>query len=476
MTMAVQIYNTLSRRKEPFIPLNPPRVHIYNCGPTVYDHFHIGNARNFVVMDMVRRYLEYRGYEVCFVQNLTDIDDKIIDRAREENTTTGEVTARFIQCYLEDAAKLRIREADHHPKATEHIGDIVDLIRKLVDRELAYESNGSVYFSVRSFPEYGKLSGRSVDSMLEGARVEVRDEKRDPLDFVLWKAAKPGEPAWPSPWGEGRPGWHIECSCMSMKHLGETLDIHMGGVDLTFPHHENEIAQSEGATGKPFVRYWMHNGFLNIDREKMSKSLGNFMKIDQMLERTSVSALRHFLLSAHYRSPLDLSDNSLDDSTSAVQRINDTILMAGQILEMENGYTPNTGTMVTRDLRDSFESAMDDDFNTPQALAVLFDAVTRIHKLRDRIPGHDQSREEFAAYLEFAVELRDFFSLGPEQASTEGGGEGLTDELVRLLIEVRASSREARQFGIADRVRDRLNELGVVLEDHPQGTIWKKSV
>ncbi len=473
--MALQIYNTLSRRKEPFVPLNPPKVHIYNCGPTVYDHFHIGNARNFVAMDMVRRYLVYRGYEVRYIQNLTDIDDKIIDRANAENIGTEEVTDRFIPCYFEDAAKLRIREADHHPRATEHIGDIIGLIEKLVEKELAYESNGSVYFSVRSFPKYGRLSGRSIDSMLEGARVEISPDKRDPLDFVLWKSAKPREPSWSSPWGKGRPGWHIECSSMSMKHLGETFDIHMGGADLTFPHHENEIAQSEGATGKPFVRYWMHNGFLNIDSEKMSKSVGNFMRIDQMLERAPVEALRHFLLSAHYRSPLDLTEKTLSDSVSAVQRINDTILMARQILEMEKLDVNESSSVLTGKMRERFEAVMDDDFNTPKGLSIMFETVSRIHELRDRISDDPESRAEFISCLEYAEELRDFFSLEPAAEIRKDVDETLLEDLVRLLIEVRALSRKAGQYDIADRVRDRLAELGVSLEDHPQGTIWKKT-
>ena len=309
--MAIQIYNTLTRRKEPFEPLNPPEVKIYNCGPTVYDHFHIGNARNFVVMDMVRRWFVERGYRVKFVQNLTDIDDKIIQKANEEGISTQEVTGKYIPHYFEDAAKLRVRPANVHPKATEHVPDILALIERLIERGLAYEAGGSVYFSVGKFEGYGKLSGRRLEDMLSGARVEPGEEKHEPGDFVLWKRAKPGEPEWQSPWGPGRPGWHIECSCMAMKHLGETIDIHAGGTDLTFPHHENEIAQSEGATGKPFCRVWMHNGFLNIDSEKMSKSAGNFLKIDQVLSRAPAEAVRHFLLSAHYRSPLDLTDQAL---------------------------------------------------------------------------------------------------------------------------------------------------------------------
>jgi cysteinyl-tRNA synthetase len=471
--MPIQIYNTLTRKKEPFEPIAPGQVTIYNCGPTVYDHFHIGNARNFVVMDMVRRYFEVRGYKVRYVQNLTDIDDKIINKAREGGITADAVTARFIPLYFEDAAKLRIRPATVHPRATEHIDDIIALIARLVDKDLAYASNGSVYFRVRGFEGYGKLSGRRLEDLLEGARVEANDEKQAPGDFVLWKAAKPGEPEWPSPWGPGRPGWHIECSCMAMKHLGETIDIHSGGSDLIFPHHENEIAQSEGATGKPFCRVWMHNGFLNIDSRKMSKSLGNFLKIDQILQRAPVEAVRHFLLSAHYRSPLDLTETALDESASAVGRINDTIATTEKLLAMECAAGPAGETDAVRELRARFEEAMDDDFNTPRAMAVMFDAVTAIHEARK---AKSQEMNDLRALLAFAIQLRDFFSLEPAPCESEGAGaSSLTGPLVELLIETRQMARQAKAFAIADRIRDRLSELGIALEDHPQGTIWKQT-
>lgn len=474
----IQIYNTQTRKKEPFEPLNPPVVTIYNCGPTVYDHFHIGNARNFVFMDIVRRYFEFRGYRVRFVQNLTDIEDKIINRANEEGIPCDQITRRFIQCYFEDAAKLRIRPADVHPRATEHIPEIIEHVQRLIDGGLAYVANGSVYFSVEGFREYGKLSGRRVEDLLDGARVEVNDEKRSPADFVLWKAAKPGEPSWESPWGPGRPGWHIECSVMSMKHLGETIDIHSGGTDLTFPHHENEIAQSEGATGKPFVRCWMHNGFLNIDSRKMSKSLGNFLKIDRILDRYSPATVRHFLLSAHYRSPLDLTETAMEESGSAVARINDAIATGQKLLAMEKVATPAEPADEIRQLRDAFERAMDDDFNTPRALAVLFEAVSLIHEARHQVADvageqRPAALARLAALTALAADLRDFFGLEPE-AEPQPEADGLVAPLMDLLIETRAMARKQKAFAIADAIRSRLDHLGIALEDHPQGTIWKR--
>jgi cysteinyl-tRNA synthetase len=471
--MTVQIFNTMTRRKEPLAPLHPPVVTIYNCGPTVYDHFHIGNARNFVFMDMVRRYLSYRGYQPRFVQNLTDIDDKIIQKANKEGITTDEVTAKFIPCYFEDADKLQIKRADVHPRATEHIPEIIALIERLIAQGLAYPTQNSVYFSVPAFRSYGKLSGRRVEDLLDGARVEVSDEKRDAPDFALWKSAKPGEPAWDSPWGPGRPGWHIECSAMAMKHLGETIDIHAGGTDLMFPHHENEIAQSEGATGKPFAMLWMHNGFLNIDSEKMSKSLGNFLKIDQVLGRASVAAVRHFLLSAHYRSPLDLTDSALQESASAVRRINDALETAEKVLALEK-VTAAEATDETRALREKFEAAMDDDFNTPRAMAVLFEAVTAIHEARQAQPPQ---LERLAALAACVRELVTFFSF-TEQADASGTGEGsdaaFTNQLMEILIEARQAARKNKAFAVADLIRDRLTAAGIALEDHPQGTIWKR--
>ncbi len=416
--MPLMIHSTLSRKKEPFEPLDPEkkRVTFYNCGPTVYDHFHIGNARTFVVNDVIRRYLS-RRYEVTFVQNLTDIDDKIINRAKSENAEFDAIRLKYIDAYYEDAGKLGILRADHHPRATEFITSMIELMKRLVSRGLAYPSGGSLYFRVRKFTEYGKLSGRSVDDMLEGARVEVSEEKEDALDFVLWKAAKPGEPKWPSPWGEGRPGWHIECSAMAMAILGETIDIHAGGCDLMFPHHENEIAQSEGATGKPFARYWLHNGFLNIESEKMSKSLGNIMKIDEVLARHSVPAVRFFLMSAHYRSPLDYGVEALAEAAAAVGRINDGIETAEKILALDGKSVTEAeeatllSDPVARAFIEQFEAAMDDDFNTPRALAALHDAVSAIHETLRRKP-FDASK--ILPLVAAAKNLRRFFGLEPK--------------------------------------------------------------
>ena len=517
--MPLHIYNTLDRKKELFVPLDPAgkRVTMYNCGPTVYDHFHIGNARNFVVMDIARRYLEWSGYEVKFVQNLTDIDDKIIERANNENRSTEELTDEFTEKYYDDASKLGVRKADAHPRATEYVDEMIAYMKALEAKDLAYASRGSLYFRVRRFDGYGKLSGRSVDDMMEGARVDVVDEKDDPLDFVLWKAAKPGEPTWDSPWGKGRPGWHSECAVMAHDLLGETIDIHSGGMDLMFPHHENEIAQHEGLYGKPFARYWLHNGFLNIDSEKMSKSLGNFFKIDEVLGHGyAPEAVRAFLLSAAYRHPLDYNDKALDEAASAVKRINEGIETGEKLLP--SGVEVPALATDTDDARvkpylDRFREAMDDDFNTPRAIAVIHDLVSAIHETRQAQPF---DADALAVYVGAAKLLRDFFGFAPfddssgaEEGSTDGSDESLgpvtsvvmvigglvadaglddlaellrgsssqagnLDQLLNLLIEARKLARKSKAFDIADAIRDQLAEAGFALEDHPQGTIWKK--
>ncbi len=545
--MTLEIYNTLTRTKERFVPLDPAgkRVTIYNCGPTIYDHFHIGNARNFVVMDVVRRYLEWLGYDVRFVQNLTDIEDKIIKKAEEEGVSTEAITARYKDAYFEDAGKLGIREADVHPRATDYVEQMVDFMSALQKKDLAYERNGSLYFRVRGFAEYGKLSGRSVDGMREGARVEVSEEKDDPLDFVLWKAAKPGEPTWDSPWSKGRPGWHSECAVMAHELLGETIDIHSGGTDLMFPHHENEIAQHEGLYRKPFARYWMHNGFLNIDSEKMSKSLGNFFKIDEVLAAGhSPEAIRFFLLSAGYRHPLDYNETALAEAKSAVHRINDGIDTGEKLLSLEGReptiITHDSDNAVARPFLERFTQAMDDDFNTPRALAVLHDVVSAIHENRQ---SDKVDLEALESLVGTGRMLRDFFGLRPrsafesmtgtgtEDGSIELGEESIELQLVALLgeikrmarangaedvisaiderlawqridledavkaplywvmhdgiealkdlmetlIEARKISRREKAFDIADFIRDGIKDAGLILEDHPQGTIWKRA-
>ncbi|MBR5559856.1 MAG: cysteine--tRNA ligase, partial [Clostridia bacterium] len=374
------IYNTQTRRKEEFVPLEEGKVRIYACGPTVYNYFHIGNARPFIVFDTLRRYLEHKGYEVKFVQNFTDIDDKMIRRANEEGITVKELGERFIAEYYKDADALGIERATVNPKATEHIPEIIDIIQKLVDKDLAYAvDNGDVYYNTKGFHGYGKLCGQCMDDLESGARIEVDTIKRNPMDFALWKAQKPGEPAWESPWGMGRPGWHIECSAMSMKYLGETIDIHCGGKDLVFPHHENEIAQSEGATGKPFVRYWMHNGFINVDNQKMSKSLGNFFTVRDIAKEFDLEAVRMFMLSAHYRSPINFSRDMIEQAKASLDRLYTARDHYSFLLENakdgEMGEKETELMAKVKAVREGFDSAMDDDMNTANAIGQLFELV-----------------------------------------------------------------------------------------------------
>jgi cysteinyl-tRNA synthetase len=464
---------------------------MYNCGPTVYDHFHLGNARNFVVMDVIRAHLGYRGYRVIFVQNFTDIDDKIIRRAAEQNEPWDHLARRFEEVYFRNAERLGIRRADIHPRATEHIPQMIALIETLMEKGLAYAAgNGDVYYSVRSFRDYGKLSGRNPDDLLDGARVEPGESKRDPLDFALWKGAKPGEPSWDSPWGKGRPGWHLECSAMAMHHLGPTVDIHSGGTDLIFPHHENECAQSCGATGKQFARYWVHNGFLTRNDEKMGKSLGNFFTIDEVLGRWEAAAVRLFLLSAHYRSPLEFSGEALDNATSAVHRIRAALQTASKLLGIhlpDSGAPVNAPENIDSDLaviRDEFDRAMDDDFNSQGAIGQLFRVVSLLNERRQKAAsgGGSKCLTEAAAQLvaHFLDRLGLYGLIVAPRESSEGSNNGelaggaFADQLLDLLVEVRAEARKAKQFAIGDRIRDRLAELGVRLQDHPTGTIWLK--
>lgn len=471
--MSLEIYNTLGRKKEKFVPLDPEgkRVTIYNCGPTIYDHFHVGNARNFVVMDIVRRYFEWLGYEVKFVQNLTDIDDNIIKRANEEQTSTEKITDTYAQAYYEDSEKLGIRRADEHPRATDYVEQMVEFMKQLEAKGLAYAAGGSLYFRVREVADYGKLSGRSFDDMRAGERVEVNPDKENPMDFVLWKASKPGEPVWQSPWGEGRPGWHSECCVMARNLLGETIDIHAGGTDLTFPHHENEIAQHEGLYGVPLARYWMHNGFLNINREKMSKSLGNFFKIDEVFAQGyEPETVRFFLLSAAYRHPLDYNDKALDDARSSVARINDGIQTGVKILELE-GRKPtepatDTEDPVVRAIFDRFIAVMDDDFNTQRALAVLHDVITAIHEERQ---AEKPDVAKLASLVGAAIKLRDFFGIAPmatEDVATEASDTGAVtiepgskeQSLLGLLGEVDRIARENDVAAILDLIAGDLSD------------------
>ncbi|MBU4532193.1 MAG: cysteine--tRNA ligase [Eubacteriales bacterium] len=477
----MELFNTLTRRKEKFIPGEPGRVKMYSCGPTTYNFIHLGNARALVVFDTIRRYLIYKGYRVTFIQNFTDIDDKIIKRAREENMDTIALAAKYVNEYFTDADALNVMRADVHPKVSEHLPEIVEMIGRLIERGIAYTiPEGDVYFSVRDFPGYGKLSGRSLDDMLAGARVEVDPRKRDAMDFALWKSAKPDEPAWDSPWGPGRPGWHIECSAMSLKYLGESFDIHGGGADLIFPHHENEIAQSEGATGKPFARYWVHNGFITIREEKMSKSIGNISLVRDLVKVFEPAALRSFLLSTHYRSQLDFDPGKMDAAVKGVNRLKTCLNL------LEEGLTradDSVGTNVDlekrlEELRERFESAMDDDFNSALAQAVLFDLASEINSYLHQTAQPEQgillkARTLFTAFNGVLGVFRE--ENGRIVLKEEAGSDDLVAQLLDLIIGVREESRKKKDFATSDRIRDELKAIGIVLEDTPQGVRWKRN-
>ncbi|MBR4303986.1 MAG: cysteine--tRNA ligase [Clostridia bacterium] len=466
----MKLYNTLTRKKEEFTPLEENKVKMYSCGPTVYNYFHIGNARPFIMFDVLRRYFEYRGYEVSFVQNFTDIDDKVIKKANEEGTTYDVIAERYIKEYFTDAQGLGIKKATVHPKATDNIDEILDIVKTLVDKGHAYDVDGDVYFRVRSFEPYGKLSHQPLDELEAGARIAVGEKKEDPMDFALWKAAKPGEPSWTSPWGEGRPGWHIECSAMARRYLGETIDIHSGGVDLCFPHHENEIAQSEAANGKPFANYWLHNAFLNIDNQKMSKSLGNFFTVRDAAGVYGYEAIRFFMLSAHYRSPLNYSRESLEQAKAALERLN-TVFKNLRFL-CKNGAE---GEMLENELasanalpalREKFCQAMDDDMNTADAVASIFEAVREINTAAS---GANVTKAYAKTALDFMCELCGVLGIGDTEEQVSG------DEAIEALIEARQAARKAKDFKEADRIRDELKAQGIILEDTPQGVRWHRA-
>ncbi|MBE0466914.1 MAG: cysteine--tRNA ligase [Candidatus Desulforudis sp.] len=479
----MEIFNTLTGRKETFRPREPGKVGIYVCGPTTYNFIHLGNARALVVFDTIRRYFLYRGYQVSYVQNFTDVDDKIINRARAEGMDPAVLAARYVDEYFVDADALNVRRADVHPKASNHIPEIIELIQTLVDRELAYEAGGDVYFAVRKFTDYGKLSKRSVDDLRAGARVEVGEQKHDPLDFALWKAAKPGEPRWDSPWGPGRPGWHIECSAMAQKYLGVGFDIHGGGADLIFPHHENEIAQSEGATGRPFARYWVHNGFVTIREEKMSKSLGNVSLMRELTRIHPGAALRLFLLSNHYRSPLDFNQESMDAGVRSLERLKTSINLVREALESrrvrENTPDDAGGLAAALDqLRTRFEAAMDDDFNTALAQAVLFDLAGEVNGYLHH--SERPNRGVLQKVLDLFTVFNNVLGIFPEREGwlvleAESLGGELSHRLLDLLIAVRQDARRRKDFATADRIRDGLRELGVTLEDTAESVRWKKT-
>ena len=458
----MKIYNSQTRRKEEFVPIEPGKVRIYSCGPTVYNYFHIGNARPFIMFDLLRRYLEYRGYEVKFVQNFTDIDDKMIKRANEEGTTVEELGDRFIAEYFKDADALGIHRATVHPRATRHIGDIIGLIKRLEKNGLAYNVNGDVYFDTEAFPGYGKLSGQNLEDLEAGARIDVDDAKRHPMDFALWKAQKPGEPAWPSPWGMGRPGWHIECSAMSMKYLGETIDIHCGGKDLLFPHHENEIAQSEGATGKPFVHYWMHNGHINVDNQKMSKSLGNFFTVRDISKEFDLEAVRMFMISAHYRSPVNFSKEMIEQSKAALDRLytardNWTFLL-DHAPERELNEAEQALIAKGREAVAKFDEAMDDDLNTADATGAIFELV----KEGNLAITADTARAAIKSTLSTLKEMTDVLGILARE------NDAIPDD-IKALVEQRKQARAEKNWAESDRLRDEITARGFVLEDTPKG-------
>ena len=458
----MKIYNSQTRRKEEFVPIEPGKVRIYSCGPTVYNYFHIGNARPFIMFDLLRRYLEYRGYEVKFVQNFTDIDDKMIKRANEEGTTVEELGDRFIAEYFKDADALGIHRATVHPRATRHIGDIIGLIKRLEKNGLAYNVNGDVYFDTEAFPGYGKLSGQNLEDLEAGARIDVDDAKRHPMDFALWKAQKPGEPAWPSPWGMGRPGWHIECSAMSMKYLGETIDIHCGGKDLLFPHHENEIAQSEGATGKPFVHYWMHNGHINVDNQKMSKSLGNFFTVRDISKEFDLEAVRMFMISAHYRSPVNFSKEMIEQSKAALDRLytardNWTFLL-DHAPERELNEAEQALIAKGREAVAKFDEAMDDDLNTADAIGAIFELV----KEGNLAITADTARTAIKSTLSTLKEMTDVLGILAHE------NDEIPDD-IKALVEQRKQARAEKNWAESDRLRDEITARGFVLEDTPKG-------
>ena len=457
------IYNTLTRKKEEFVPMDKNEVKVYVCGPTVYNFFHIGNARPFVVFDTLRRYLEYTGNTVKFVQNFTDVDDKIINKAREDGVTAGEVSEKYIEEYYKDAAALNVKKATVHPKVTETMDEIIQFVSDLIDKGYAYERNGDVYYSTRKFKEYGKLSKQNIEDLESGARIEVDEAKDDPLDFALWKARKADdEIAWESPWGMGRPGWHIECSTMSRKYLGETIDIHAGGQDLIFPHHENEIAQSEAHNGKQFANYWMHNGYITIDKEKMSKSKGNFFTVRDILKDYDGEVMRFFLLSGHYRNPINFSKELMDQAKNSLARMQNAKENLKHLAATEEGQMTEDEKAVYEGFdahRQDFIKAMDDDLNTADAISAIFELISDIN-----IAVKDGCSKEFAEKsLEVLQELADVLGL---LADSEDDG---IDDDIQALVDERQEARKAKNFARADEIRDMLAERGITLKDTPQG-------
>lgn len=476
--MTLRIYNTLNRKKEIFKPVKQGRVGMYVCGPTVYDSCHIGHARSIITFDVIVRYLKTNGYDVTHVRNFTDIDDKIINRANELGIDTRELADKYIKEFYEDMDALNVERATIEPRATDHIDQIIKVIEKLIEKGIAYQIDNDVYYAVESFKDYGKLSGRKLKDMEAGARVKIDKRKHNPFDFALWKSSKPGEPSWDSPWGKGRPGWHIECSAMSIEYLGETFDIHGGGKDLIFPHHENEIAQSEGAFEKPFVNYWIHNGFVNINKEKMSKSLGNFLMIKDIIKKYNPEAVRLFLLSNHYRSPIDFTDQALFEASSGLDKIYSLL----DRVEKQIGSRSDNDDFLQNAFWEQFCRAMDDDFNTALGIGILFDAVRNINRLLD--DNKSLSKDVIKTVLSYRADIckmagvLGIIAKSPEAYFAEKKSRGLEEksidpEMIEAMIKERVTARKAKDWSKADNIRKQLEDMNIIIEDSSEGTVWK---
>lgn len=480
--MTLRVYNTLTRQKEEFVPVEADKVKMYVCGVTPYNHPHIGNARPFLTWDVIKRYLEHQGFKVYHVQNFTDVDDKIINAANAEGVTWDGIANRYIASYFEVMDKLNIRRADLYPTVSEHMSDIVTMVETLVAKGYAYIVDGDVYYSIEKFDEYGKLSGRNIEDMQAGARVDVDERKGHPMDFALWKSAKPGEPAWDSPWGKGRPGWHIECSAMSLKYLGNSFDFHGGGSDLIFPHHENEIAQSEAFVEEeqPFVRYWLHNGFITVNEEKMSKSLGNFFLVKDILKHYSPDVLRFFVLSTHYRSPLDFSDERMSEAQRSLERLRTAVENSNHVRKMPSTVaeteTDNLKTVALQAQQD-FYAAMDDDFNTALAIGVMFGLAKEINVYYNAVTSGkvQHNVEAYTVMHDIYFMMADVLGiLVHERQEKLDGSQEMIGQLMDIIINIRQDARQSKNWAIADKVRDSLGAVGIILEDSPQGVRWKK--